>query len=346
MNLTIHSGAETNPVIDGIQFFKNHKNKLVVSCVCFNPCEKRTFFAIDLIVHKDHKEIASLIYKDIFSENLLKEKIITIIDREIITLDRKYSFDDIIIEEEKIELIKENTVGFLKYGELFNKYNIPFKRGIILEGPPGNGKTLIGKILASTELFSIIWVTPKDLAGFRGTEMVRIIYELGRKISPTIVFWEDIDLMITNREDHYDQIILGELLNCLDGLSAISGIITIATTNAPEVLDKALSHRPNRFDLRIKLDNPNHNIRIKMLSKFTEDIVMSDNINFESLSERMDGFSGACVMEMVLEAKKLAVVDGNFTDTGKIIFKKEYLEKSFEKTKKIVEVVKRIGGFH
>ena len=342
MNLAIHSGEETNPVVDGIQFYENHKDKLVLSCGCFNPFEKRFFFCIDLVVRKNRSEIASTIYNHIFSDCSLKGKIITK-DKGQICLDRKYSFDEIILEDEKIKLIKENTLGLLKYKELFEKHDIPFKRGILLEGPPGNGKTLIGKILASTKMFTIIWITPKVFRGY--TNEIKDIYELGSKLSPSIIFWEDIDLTISNRNISNDPALMGELLNYLDGLSAFKGIITIATTNAPQILDKAFSHRPNRFDLRIQLDNPDYNVRIKMLSKFTEDMVLTDDINFELIAEKTNEFSGACMKEMVLEAKKLAVINGSLNSSGKIILKKDYIDKSFERTKKIVEDTKQIG-FH
>ncbi|PKN00093.1 MAG: hypothetical protein CVU78_03075 [Elusimicrobia bacterium HGW-Elusimicrobia-2] len=340
MNLAIHSGEETKPVIDGLQFYKNHKDKVVVSCGSFNPFEKRFCFCIDLVVRKNRSEIASIIYNHIFSDCSLKGKIITK-DKEKICLDRKYSFDELVLEDEKIKLIKENTLGLLRHKELFEKHNIPFKRGIILEGPPGNGKTLVGKILASSELFTTIWVTPKSFRGY-GNE-IKDLYELGSKLSPSIIFLEDIDLTISNRNISNDPALMGELLNYLDGLSAFGGIITIATTNAPQILDKAISHRPNRFDLRIQLDNPDYKARIKMLSKFTEDMILTDDINFELIAERTNDFSGACMKEMVIEAKKLAVIDGSLDANSKVILKKDYIDKSFERTKKIVDVTKQIG---
>ena len=339
MNLAVHSGEETNPVIDGLQFYENHKDKLIVSCGSFNPFEKRFCFCIDLVVHKNRSEIASTIYKRIFSEDSLKGEIITK-DKEKIRLDRKYSFDEIVLEDEKIKLIKENTLGLLKYKELFEKHNIPFKRGIILEGPPGNGKTLIGKILASTGMFTVIWITPKVFRGYANE--IKNLYELGSRLSPSIIFWEDIDLTILNRNISNDPALMGELLNYLDGLSDFKGIITIATTNAPKMLDKAISHRPNRFDLRIQLDNPDYNARIKMLFKFTEDIISGNDINFGLIAEKTNDFSGACMKEMILEAEKLAIIDGSFAD-GKVILKKGYIDKSFERTKKIADAAKQFG---
>ncbi|PKM97421.1 MAG: hypothetical protein CVU77_06165 [Elusimicrobia bacterium HGW-Elusimicrobia-1] len=342
MNLAIHSGEKSNPLIDGLQFYENHKDKLVLSCGCFNPFERRTFFYIDFIVHKECREIVSTIYNRIFSDCSLKGKIITK-DREEICLDRKYSFDELVLDNEKIQLIKENTIGFLKNKDIFSKYNIPFKRGIILEGSPGNGKTLLGKILASTGMFTVIWITPRGFTGSESAELVKRIYEFGNKLSPTLIFWEDVDLTISNRQGNKDNAILGELLNQLDGLNAISGIVTIATTNMTEALDNALSHRPNRFDLRIKFDNPDYNTRIKMLSKFTEDVILSDDIKFEIIAEKSEGFSGACMKEMVLEAKKFAIIDGSYNEMDKIILRKEYMDKSLEKTKKIVETVTPLG---
>ncbi|MEK6647601.1 MAG: ATP-binding protein [Candidatus Firestonebacteria bacterium] len=340
MNVAVHSGEEQNPVIDGLQFYENCKDKLILSCGTFSPFAKRMYFTIDLIVHKNCSDIASTMYNQIFSGYSLKGKIITP-TKEKICLDRKYSFDELILEDEKIKLIKENTLGLLRHKELFEKYNIPFKRGIILEGPPGNGKTLVGKILASLELFTIIWITPKTFRGY--TNEIKDLYELGDKLSPSIIFWEDIDLTISNRNISNDPAQLGELLNHLDGLSSYEGIITIATTNAPQILDEAISHRPNRFDLRIQLDNPDYDARIKMLSKFTEDMVLSDAINFELIAEITNDFSGACMKEMILEAKKFAVIDGSMEVNGKVILKKDYIDKSFEKTKKIVEKTRQLG---
>ena len=342
MNLAIHSGKETNPVIDGIEFYENHNDKLVLSIGCFNPFEFRTFFALDLIVNKNRSEIATKLYNQIFSDSSLKGKIIAK-DREKICLDRNYTFEELILNYEKIQLIRQNTVDFLKNKDIFEKHNTPFKRGIILEGPPGNGKTLIGKILASTGIFTFMWITSRDFAGYNSVERVKEIYDLGNKLAPTIIFWEDIDLIISDRTSNKDTAILGELLNQLDGVNTLSGIITIATTNVSEVLDKALSQRPNRFDVRIHIDNPDYNTRIKMLSKFMEDVVLSEDIELDVVAERSNGFSGACMKELVLEAKKLAILAGSFNATGKIIMKKGHIEQSFEKTKKIAETAKPVG---
>ncbi|OQA91845.1 MAG: ATP-dependent zinc metalloprotease FtsH 3 [Elusimicrobia bacterium ADurb.Bin231] len=277
-----------------------------------------------------------------FSDYFLKGKIIAK-DRDTICLDRSYSFDELILNDEKIQLIMENTVDFLKNKDIFEKHNIPFKRGIILEGPPGNGKTLIGKILASTGLFTFMWITSRDFGGFNSVERVKEMYNLGNKLAPTIIFWEDIDLIISDRTSNKDTTILGELLNQLDGLNTISGIITIATTNVSEVLDKALSHRPNRFDVRIHIDNPDHSTRMKMLSKFMEDMVLSEDIKLDIVAEKSNGFSGACMKELVLEAKKIAILDSSFNASGKIIIKKGCIEQSIEKTKKITETAKPVG---
>jgi AAA+ superfamily predicted ATPase len=181
---------------------------------------------------------------------------------------KDYSWDDVFLKDETKDQIVMNVISFFKKEEIYKKNGISAKCGLIWEGPPGTGKTLTAKILANQlKDITFIWITPDDL---HSSQSVSEIYMMARELSPTIVFFEDADLFCMDRGISRSNAILGEIMNQLDGLVQLEGVVTIFTSNDPGVMEKALVDRPGRFDERIVFGPPPKNIIISMLKKFMQ----------------------------------------------------------------------------
>ena len=173
----------------------------------------------------------------------------------------------------------------------------------MLYGPPGTGKTLLAKVLAGLKLATFVYATAADMCRL---DEVRGVFELARKLQPTIVFLEDLDFFAEQRT-HWKNGVLGEILAQLDGFENNDGLIFIATTNDLEAIDPAIRQRPSRFDVILHLGLPGHEARRKILAR---------NLRAGSLSERLlddaavatDGFSGAQVREVAYLALQRAIL--------------------------------------
>ena len=156
-------------------------------------------------------------------------------------------WDDVVLSPEQRKSFDRNIVKFIENIELYDEKKLPTSRGCLLTGPPGTGKTLTCSAIMNQVDSTIIYITSDDITD-RG--QISELYDIARKVSPTIVVVEDIDTLggIDRNRAGGDHPILGEFLNCLAGVESNSGVVTIATTNYPEYLDKALVDRPGRFD--------------------------------------------------------------------------------------------------
>jgi cell division protease FtsH len=162
----------------------------------------------------------------------------------------------IILDRATKREIKANTVEFLRRAKRWQEFGIPQKRGVLLAGEPGTGKTLICKALMA-EADGITCITTNAYC-LSADEYINDLYEMAQDLSPCIVFIEDIDLIGLNREEYHYQHgpALLSLLAVLDGVEEKQEIVTVATTNNWEALDRAISHRPSRFDRVVKLSLP------------------------------------------------------------------------------------------
>lgn len=208
------------------------------------------------------------------------------------------TWDSIVVEESTKLEIKANTVDFLKQGERWKKYGIPMKRGILLSGEPGTGKTIICKALMSNnDGITCITTNGYDLAedGY-----ITELYELAEDLSPSIVFIEDIDLIGQNRMEF--GFIRGpallSLLAIMDGVEEQREIVTVATTNCLEMLDKALNERPSRFDRIIKLDRPTLDQRRELVKNLCTKISLNEEVK-EYIAFKAENCSPAQLQEIV-----------------------------------------------
>jgi len=244
------------------------------------------------------------------------------------SIDEKIEWADIVLKAGIKETILYNTSGLLSKKDLFKEKGIPLKRGLLFYGPPGNGKTMVGKILAREVDANFVWVTPKDLTDTPSRNIANI-YSFARLLAPTIVFFEDIDLI--GGEDRFGKSfrsILGELLNQLDGFDSNHGVITIATTNNIKVLDKALANRPGRFDIRIEFPNPDYQLRLEALKQYIPNHPVASDLNMERLAKKNDELSFAHIKEMVTRALILGGEKSCFDENGEVLITQENLEQA------------------
>ncbi|RLA63211.1 MAG: hypothetical protein DRQ88_12730 [Epsilonproteobacteria bacterium] len=284
---------------------------------------------IAMYTNEGDSKIASKVMKDIIfwarNNNFLKNKKIDTNGR-FLKLDGT-KMEDVILKEEIKNRIKSGTIDMLANVEKYKKNNLPIKRGILMEGEPGTGKTLLAKALAQEIESTFIWVTADDVTY---PSDVSYIYDMARELSPTVVLFEDIDYIGKDREGYsgsFDKI-TGELLNQLDGVQSNEGIITLASSNYPKALDKALRNRPGRFDIRVRFELPDSVLREKMLIKFFGPTDISD-LDMPDMVEKSDGYTGAYIKELVVATVMLAVTKESTMEDGTAIVKKEFFEEAF-----------------
>ena len=192
------------------------------------------------------------------------------------------------------------------------------------------GKTLVAKALCNQINSTFIWVTADDVCQ---ADDVSGIYEMARELSPTIVLFEDIDYIGKNRlgdekrSGSYDKI-TGELLNQMDGVDSNEGIITLASSNYPKALDKALRNRPGRFDIRVRFELPDEDLRGKMLIKFFGKTNIHA-IDLKKIVKMTDGYTGAYIKELVLATIMLALEDHSIGEDGNALIKTDYFDEAF-----------------
>jgi AAA+ superfamily predicted ATPase len=250
------------------------------------------------------------------------------------------TMDDIILKDEIKRRIKSGTIDMLNSVDLYKKNNVSIKRGILMEGAPGTGKTLIAKALCNQIDSTFIWVTADDVTF---PSDISFIYSMARELSPTIVLFEDIDYIGKKRANEggsYDKI-TGELLNQMDGVESNEGIITLASSNYPKALDKALRNRPGRFDIRVRFELPDEDLRRKMFDKFLSK-TNATGLKVDSLVKKTAGYTGAYIKELVMSSIMLAIEDKSVLEDGTAVLKDKHFDEALaqiEKSRKLDNIV-------
>lgn len=225
----------------------------------------------------------------------------------------KITFQDVAgADEAKQEL--EEVVEFLKQPKKFNDLGARIPKGVLLFGPPGTGKTLLAKAVAGEAGVPFFTISGSDFVEMFvgvGASRVRDLFEQAKKSAPCIVFIDEIDAVGRQRgagvgggHDEREQT-LNQLLVEMDGFAANEGIIIIAATNRPDILDPALL-RPGRFDRQIVVDRPDVKGRNAILKVHTKGKPVSDDVNLDILARRTPGFTGADLSNLVNEAALLS----------------------------------------
>ncbi len=226
---------------------------------------------------------------------------------------KKVTFKDVAGVDEAIEELKE-VVEFLKSPKKFQKLGGKIPKGVLLMGPPGTGKTLLAKAVAGeagVPFFSISGSEFVEMFVGVGASRVRDLFEQGKKNAPCIIFIDEIDAVGRHRgaglgggHDEREQT-LNQLLVEMDGFETKDGVILIAATNRPDVLDPALL-RPGRFDRRIVVDRPDVRGREDILKIHTRKIPLGEDVDLKIIARSTPGFAGAELANLVNEAALLA----------------------------------------
>jgi cell division protease FtsH len=229
----------------------------------------------------------------------------------------KFTFRDVAgVEEAKEEL--EEIIEFLKEPKKFQRLGGKIPKGVLLIGPPGTGKTLLAKAIAgeaNVPFFSISGSDFVELFVGVGASRVRDLFDEGKKHAPCLIFIDEIDAVGRQRgtglgggHDEREQT-LNQLLVEMDGFDANEGVIIIAATNRPDILDSALL-RPGRFDRRIVVSTPDVKGREEILKVHTRNSPLSKDVELQVLARSTPGFTGADIANMVNEAALYASRNG------------------------------------
>ena len=237
----------------------------------------------------------------------------------------KTTFDDVAgLDEEKQEMIE--IVNFLKNPDEFYKMGAKIPRGVLLCGQPGTGKTLIAKAIAGEAEVPFISMSGSEFiemfAGL-GASRVRKLFEKAKKMSPAIIFIDEIDAIGARRTDASgaeteNNQTLNQLLVEMDGFDSDNTVIVLAATNRPEMLDKALL-RPGRFDRQITIGLPDMNGREKILEIHAKNKQLADDVNLKTIAGDTAGFTGAELENILNEAAIIATVKKHEAITNKDI---------------------------
>lgn len=226
---------------------------------------------------------------------------------------KKVTFDDVAgVEEAKAEL--SEVIEFLREPQRFQKLGGKIPKGILLMGPPGTGKTLLARAIAGEAEVPFFSISGSDFVEMFvgvGASRVRDLFEQGMKNAPCIIFIDEIDAVGRHRgaglgggHDEREQT-LNQLLVEMDGFETNEGVILIAATNRPDVLDPALL-RPGRFDRRVVVDRPDINGRLGILKVHTRETPLGDDVNLSVIARGTPGFAGADLANLVNEAALFA----------------------------------------
>ena len=261
------------------------------------------------------------------------------------------TFKDVAGQDEAKESLQE-IIDFLNNPQKYAEIGAKMPKGALLVGAPGTGKTLLAKAVAGeagVPFFSISGSGFEEMFVGVGASRVRDLFQQASKVAPSIVFIDEIDAMGHSRDARFgsnDQT-LNQLLSELDGFDSSKGVVFLAATNRPEILDKALL-RPGRFDRRIVVDRPNLQGRLDTLKVHTRKIKLAEDVDLQKLAQATAGAVGADLANLVNEAALRAVRQGR-----KLVTQEDLME-SFEtviagaakKNTVLNETEKRMVAYH
>ena len=224
------------------------------------------------------------------------------------------TFKDVAGQDEAKESVQE-MVDFLHNPKKYTEIGAKLPKGALLVGPPGTGKTLLAKAVAGeagVPFFSLAGSDFVEMFVGVGASRVRDLFKEAQKVAPCIVFIDEIDAIGKSRDAHYGggnderEQTLNQLLSEMDGFDSNKGLLILAATNRPEVLDKALL-RPGRFDRRIIVDKPDQKGRLEILKVHSKDVKMDESVDLDALALASVGLVGSDLANIINEAAILAV---------------------------------------
>ncbi|HDN02172.1 MAG TPA: AAA family ATPase, partial [Candidatus Bathyarchaeota archaeon] len=237
--------------------------------------------------------------------------------REIIVEVPRVKWDDIGDLEEVKEALKDAVELPLKMPDRFEKVGIRPPKGILLFGPPGCGKTLLAKAVATESQANFIAVRgPEILSKWVGEseKAIRTIFKKARQAAPTVIFFDEIDSIAAERGENIGSRVVERIVNQLlvemDGLVPLERVVVIGATNRPDLLDPALL-RPGRFDRIILVPPPDEKARLEIFKVHTRNMPIAKDVDLEKLAEETTGYSGADIEALCMEAGLIAIKNGS-----------------------------------
>ncbi|AMM53891.1 CDC48 family AAA ATPase [Pyrococcus kukulkanii] len=228
--------------------------------------------------------------------------------REVLIEVPNVHWDDIGGLEEVKQQLREAVEWPLKYPKAFKKLGITPPKGILLYGPPGTGKTLLAKAIATESQANFIAIRgPEVLSKWVGESEKRIreIFRKARQAAPSIIFIDEIDAIApargTSEGEKVTDRLINQLLTEMDGIQENSGVVVIAATNRPDILDPALL-RPGRFDRLILVPAPDEKARLEIFKVHTRNMPLAKDVDLRELARRTEGYTGADIAALVREA--------------------------------------------
>lgn len=265
------------------------------------------------------------------------------------------TFADVAGQDEAKETLTE-MVDFLHNPGKYVKIGAKLPKGALLVGPPGTGKTLLAKAVAgeaNVPFFSLSGSDFVEMFVGVGASRVRDLFKQAQSMAPCIIFIDEVDAIGKSRDSHYGggnderEQTLNALLAEMDGFDSSKGLIILAATNRPEVLDKALL-RPGRFDRRVIVERPDLKGRVETLKVHAKNVLMDDSVDFEAIALATSGAVGSDLANMINEAALGAVKDGREVVSQKDLMEAvEVVLAGKEKKDRILgEEEKRIVAYH
>jgi len=261
------------------------------------------------------------------------------------------SFRDVAGQDEAKESLQE-IIDFLHNPGKYTEIGAKLPKGALLVGPPGTGKTLIAKAVAGeagVPFFSMSGSDFDDMFVGVGSNRVRDLFQQAAKVAPCIIFIDEIDAVGHKRNERlgYNDQTLNSLLGEIDGFDSSKGIVILAATNRPEILDKALL-RPGRFDRRIVVDRPNYQGRLDTLKVHTRKIKLGEDVDLKKLAQATAGCVGADLANLVNEAALRAVRQGRklVTQEDLLVAFETVIAGTEKKNTVLTDTEKRLVAYH
>jgi transitional endoplasmic reticulum ATPase len=227
--------------------------------------------------------------------------------REVLIEVPNVTWEDIGGLEEMKKMLKETIEWPLKHADSFKRLGIKPPKGVLLYGPPGCGKTMLAKAVANESEANFIYVKVSDLLSMwvgESEKRIRDIFKRAKQVSPSIIFFDEIDSFVPKRgsggDSHVTERIVSQLLAEMSGLEELHGVVVIAATNRPDMIDQAML-RPGRFDRQILVTVPDEKARLQILKIHTRDMPL-DNVDLEKMAKDTEGYSGADLEALCREA--------------------------------------------
>lgn len=321
-------------VIQGIFHIINNENKKKLQVEVTEECITITGLSAD----NEAEKFRETFEEELKNNDVFKNKTFTFTDRLFPKFIKQSNIQkaDVVLPKEIWKEIEINVINVFLKNKQYVKKNIPTKRGIILEGPPGNGKSLLVKYIenALADKVTFIYVTDALVAN---PNSLSKIFDIARRYTPCVLILEDVDSIGASREYGSPSFITAELLSRLDGLEELVDFVTIATTNFPEKIDDALKNRPNRFDrrIKIKLPSPERCAELLKISLNHRGVLNIKNEEVKQISEKLNGFSGAQIKEVIITAQMIALYENREVEYKDLIQSVEFLKENYYDDKNI-----------